>query len=110
MSNVGQQSQQISLPPIVKLIMPAQHALVILQALEERGPYREVFPVISNVQQQLIGQQAVPTPPAPEPPPIAGDSPDADHTATSPSASALDHLSELLDQIPADNASLDLNG
>lgn len=51
------QGQQIQLPPIVKFVMPAQHALVILSALEQSGPYKDVNLVIQNLQQQLLSQQ-----------------------------------------------------
>lgn len=49
----------IQLPPVVKLTMPAQHAVTILQALENFGPYSAVNPVLVNVQQQLLSQQAL---------------------------------------------------
>lgn len=49
--------QQIQLPEIVKLVLPAQHAAVVLGALAEYGPYKTVQPVINNIEQQLVGQQ-----------------------------------------------------
>lgn len=61
------QAQTIQLPPILKFIIPAQHAAIILAALENHGPYKDVNPAIMNFQQQLLGQQVLPAPVAPPP-------------------------------------------
>jgi len=60
--------QGIQLPPVVKFMLPTQHAMTIIQALEAHGPYREVQPVISNLQQQLLSQQVRQPVPAASPP------------------------------------------
>lgn len=66
--------ETIQLPDVVKFVMPAQYAAVILNALQEFGPYKAVEPVLKNLQQQLVSQQVrdekpvLPRAPLPVPP------------------------------------------
>ena len=71
--NTGAQ-QTVRLPDVLRFVIPAQHAVFILQALGEVAlPYKQVQPVISNFEQQLLGQQLKPeyvgAPLVPIPPP-----------------------------------------
>lgn len=57
--------QTIRLPDVVRFAMPAQHAVVILEALNKSAvaPYETTKQVVMNFEQQLIGQQIVPQQP-----------------------------------------------
>lgn len=64
--NQEAQPQQVSLPPVVKFVLPAQHAVVILEALGNHGPHKTVFPVVKNFEEQLVAQAIKPVTPQPE--------------------------------------------
>jgi len=57
------QPKNIALPDVVKLVMPAQHAVQILQALGDL-PFKIAQPISMNLEQQLIAQQVFPQPEA----------------------------------------------
>ena len=54
--------QQIRLPDVVDLRLPAQAVAVIMQALGEHGPHKLVHPVLSVLERQLLRQQIAVTP------------------------------------------------
>ena len=52
------EQQTIHLPDVTKFVMPAQHAVTILTALQNfAAPFKDVQPVITNFEQQLLAQQ-----------------------------------------------------
>ena len=68
--------QQIRLPDVVDLRLPAQAVAVIMQALGEHGPHKLVHPVLSVLERQLLRQQIVVTPEPEEGPEIVADAPE----------------------------------
>lgn len=57
---------QIQLPERVVIHLAAVEVVVILQALSNHGPYKDVFPIVRSLEQQMIAQQLKP-PAQPEP-------------------------------------------
>ena len=50
--------QTVRLPDVLKFVLPAPHALLILQALGElAAPHKQVHLVLANFEQQILGQQ-----------------------------------------------------
>ncbi len=50
--------QTVRLPDVLKFVLSAPHALLILQALGElAAPHKQVHPVLANFEQQILGQQ-----------------------------------------------------
>lgn len=50
------QPTSVTLPDVVRLAMPAAHAVEILQALGNL-PHKTAHPIVMNLEQQLLGQQ-----------------------------------------------------
>ena len=53
----------INLPERVTLQLSGSDVAVILNALQEHGPFKAVFPVLGTIEQQLLSQQ-IPNQPA----------------------------------------------
>ena len=53
------QPTSVTLPDVVRLVMPAAHAVEILQALGNL-PHKTAHPIVLNLEQQLLGQQVRP--------------------------------------------------
>jgi hypothetical protein len=101
---MSQNNQQVSLPDHVVLQLSAQDAMTILGALHDAGPYKTVFPIVRNIEQQLVAQAnkataqySGPTPGAPEPiaPPADNDhvAPGCEQFAASPAEAPVAHHS-----------------
>ena len=52
-----QQGMQVQLPENVTLQLSGSDVAVILNALQEHGPFNTVFPVLGTIEQQLLSQQ-----------------------------------------------------
>ena len=81
------QPKNIALPDVVKLVMPAHHAVQILQALGDL-PFKIAQPISMNLEQQLIAQQVFPQP-------------EAEANGKAPSESAFREIRKYLDEQPA---------
>lgn len=55
MANPNQ--NQVMLPDILRYTLPAAHAIVIIEALQQAGPYSRVAPVIGNFETQTMAQK-----------------------------------------------------
>ena len=58
--------QSVQLPPVVKFVLPAQHAVQILEALGSL-PFKTAQPIVKNFEEQLLAQQVRPQPAAASP-------------------------------------------
>ena len=54
------QQQTLQLPDRVTLGLATQQVATILGALHDAGPYKVVFPIVRDIEQQLMTQQIPP--------------------------------------------------